>query len=232
MISRDRAEEIESLIRAAFPAATIKKTENEHGAVWVEVRQRDANATAVFMPNGDMGVTDHGEKIGLDDDPFAPWGETMPSVSEAFEFIANLLSADSPSNSFVTQGTFQGELDRAGIPKDFVRQGDGDAIRKFGEILSRLFESHHLSLTNEEHLRFERCTDLSIGDAAAKDLKPVALRLRDFLKDCGVTSKVFPALYHGDRWVLSAELERDPGPKFAELPWLFAGFEVKYRWPT
>ena len=95
------------------------------------------------MPNGDMGVTDHGEKIGLDDDPFAPWGVTMPSVSEAFEFIANLLNADSPSNSFVTQGTFQGELDRAGIPKDFVRQRDGDAIRKFSEILSRLLESHH-----------------------------------------------------------------------------------------
>jgi len=230
MISRDRAAELESLIRAAFPAATIKNSKNKYGTFWVEIRHGDARATAVFMPKGDMAVFIL-PTVKRSNDVVVPREHPMPSVSEAFEFVAEALNANSAS-SFVTLGVLQEELDRTGIPKDFVRQGDGEAIEKYGEIRSRLYESHRQSLTNGEHRRFNDGVSAPNRSKADSALVVVGKRLGDFLKDRGFAVKVQPALYHGPRWVMSAELEVDPGTKLAELPWLFGGFEVKYSWPS
>ncbi len=104
-------------------------------------------------------------------------------------------------------------------------------IIEYGELRKHLFALHIKTLTLQEQREFKECAHPSQRHCFADRAEPFVALLQEHLASLGFQSKVCLGLYHLDRIVLSADLEKDPTERQHELPWLFRGFEIKYHWP-
>lgn len=104
-------------------------------------------------------------------------------------------------------------------------------FNEYCELRQHLFAKHIRTLSREERRAFQQGKHPSQSHRFADRAEPFVASLRKHLGSLGFASKVGLGWYHMDRIVLWAELDEDPGERQRELPWLFRGFEIKYRWP-
>ena len=99
------------------------------------------------------------------------------------------------------------------------------------ELKQHLWKEHVGTLTAEERASFDDGSHVSLSHRFSERAQPIADEFVEALRQRGIRSAVRVGAYHGDRLVLSAELEARPANDEDDLPWLFRGFEVKYSWP-
>ena len=104
-------------------------------------------------------------------------------------------------------------------------------ITEYGELRRHLFAKHMKTLSAEEQRQLKEGSHPSQSHQLADRAEPFVALLRDYLASLGFPAKVCLGWYQLDRIVITVDLDADPGEGYAQLPWLFRGFEIKYDWP-
>ncbi|MCA8989116.1 MAG: hypothetical protein KDA78_15830 [Planctomycetaceae bacterium] len=119
------------------------------------------------------------------------------------------------------------------VPLDFIHHPDlaerDKYLTQYGELRRHLFDKHIKTLSNAEQELFKLGRHPSQSHEFAAAAKSYTEKLRIHLQqlDCHVID-VCVGFYHCDRIVLSVDLADSDADKLQSLPWLFAGFEIKY----
>jgi hypothetical protein len=121
------------------------------------------------------------------------------------------------------------------LPKDWTKHSDAHQraawFQQFAELKQHLWEKHIASLSEAERKQFADRTHPSLSHRFKDRAAPFLEALKQEFARLGYTAEVSLGFYHLDRIVLSASLDRTPPGRLRGVPWLFRGFEIKYRFP-
>jgi hypothetical protein len=122
-----------------------------------------------------------------------------------------------------------------GLPKDWTKHPDQKQRnmwwQQYAELKQHLWQRHIATLTPEEQQEFKAGTHPSLSHEFRDRAQPFTEYLKEELARQGYNAEVRLGFYHLDRIVLNAVLDRTPPDRLREVPWLFRGFEVFYRFP-
>lgn len=135
----------------------------------------------------------------------------------------------------LTYDSLEAWAEGEGLPKDWTKHPDQNQRdlwwKQLAELKKHLWERHIATLTPEEQQQFEARTHPSLSHKYRDRAQPFIVSLKDELERLGYDAEVSFGFYHLDRIILSAGLDRTPAGRLREVPWLFRGFEIKYRFP-
>jgi len=121
------------------------------------------------------------------------------------------------------------------LPPDWMKHPDMAKrdlwLEQFAELRKHLYDMHVATLTDEEQREIEAGTHPSQSHKFEERAQPFTIYLKEELARLGYNAQVKVGIYHCDRIVLSAKLDRTPSGRTRDVPWLFRGFEVKYGFP-
>ena len=104
--------------------------------------------------------------------------------------------------------------------------------KQFEDLKQHLWSRHVATLAGEEQREFKAGTHPSLSHRFQEQAQPFTRQLQAELARLGYKANVKLGLYHGDRIVLSATLDRTPPRRAHDVPWFFRGLEVKYGFPA
>ena len=121
------------------------------------------------------------------------------------------------------------------LPKDWTKHPDISQRKlwwkQFAELKQHLWTRHVATLSSEEQNEFKAGTHPSLSHKFRERAQPFTVLLKEELAKQGYAAEVKVTFYHLDRIVLLASLDQTPPGRLRGVPWLFRGFEVKYRFP-
>jgi hypothetical protein len=121
------------------------------------------------------------------------------------------------------------------LPEDWTKHGDPQRRdqwwTEYAELKQHLWANHIESLSEEERKSFADGTHPSLRHEFRERALPYTGELARELARLGYSADVTLVFYHLDRIVLLAALDRTPPGGLRGVPWLFRGFEIKYRFP-
>jgi len=121
------------------------------------------------------------------------------------------------------------------LPKDWTKHPDKNQRdlwwQQYAELKQHLWAQHITTLTPEERKEFETRTHPSLSHKFSDRAQPFTGHLKEELARLGYNADVNLGFYHLDRIILAATLDRTPPGRLRGVPWLFRGFEIKYRFP-
>jgi hypothetical protein len=122
-----------------------------------------------------------------------------------------------------------------GLPQDWTQHPDKNQRdlwwEQFVELKRHLWAEHLATLTSGEQQEFNARTHPSLSHKFHERAQPFTVQLRNELVRLGYDAEVALGFYHFDRIILSVTLDRTPRGRLRGVPWLFRGFEIKYRFP-
>ena len=119
------------------------------------------------------------------------------------------------------------------VPERFVYHPDPNQrdryIAQYGELRQHLFDKHIKTLSRADQELLEQGCHPSQSHDLSAEAECYVDKLHMRLQELGCHAiDIRLGFYHCDRIILSVVLADSDAAKIESLPWLFAGFEIKY----